>query len=348
MKLRQILFPLMLLPLLMTGCSTISDKNTSIWVIYGAAAVLSLLILSGYCIFAKKRNPWLLMLFGSVLVVNLGYLALSLSHTLQGALLANRISYLGSVFLPLSMLQITLNVTKLGCKRWVHGCLFALAAVVFLVAASPNYLDIYYKDVSITTVAGATVLEKVYGSWHCLYLFYLLGYFAATVWAVIRSAVKKTVDTTGQAVVLAIAVFANLAVWLVEQLIHLDFEILSLSYIITELFLLGLDWAIWESANRSVPPAAASQAAVRPQELPLEADATEMEMFLSGYRSLTPTERVIFHLYVDGKTTKEIMEQLTIKENTLKFHNKNLYSKLGVSSRKQLLQYAALMKQETS
>ena len=39
-----------------------------------------------------------------------------------------------------------------------------------------------------------------------------------------------------------------------------------------------------------------------------------------------------------GKSTKEIMSDLNIKENTLKFHNKNLYSKLGVTSRKRLLE----------
>ncbi len=31
------------------------------------------------------------------------------------------------------------------------------------------------------------------------------------------------------------------------------------------------------------------------------------------------------------------MTALNIKENTLKYHNKNLYSKLGVCSRKQLI-----------
>jgi len=30
------------------------------------------------------------------------------------------------------------------------------------------------------------------------------------------------------------------------------------------------------------------------------------------------------------------MAELNIKENTLKFHNKNIYGKLGVSSRKEL------------
>ena len=35
-----------------------------------------------------------------------------------------------------------------------------------------------------------------------------------------------------------------------------------------------------------------------------------------------------------------------MSENTVKFHNKNIYSKLGISSRKQLLQYATLMREQ--
>ena len=37
------------------------------------------------------------------------------------------------------------------------------------------------------------------------------------------------------------------------------------------------------------------------------------------------------------------MEEMSIKENTLKYHNKNIYSKLGVSSRKQLIEIATLL-----
>ena len=41
----------------------------------------------------------------------------------------------------------------------------------------------------------------------------------------------------------------------------------------------------------------------------------------------------------NGKLSPHI-PQLQIVENTFKFHNKNLYSKLGVTSRKQLVEYA--------
>ena len=40
---------------------------------------------------------------------------------------------------------------------------------------------------------------------------------------------------------------------------------------------------------------------------------------------------------------REIVEQLDIKDSTLRFHNKNIYEKLGVSSLKQLQQFVAIL-----
>ncbi len=71
-----------------------------------------------------------------------------------------------------------------------------------------------------------------------------------------------------------------------------------------------------------------------------------MECFARGLEELMPTERSIYDAYLAGTSTKEIMSILNIKENTLKFHNKNLYSKLGVSSRKQLLEVYRTIKAE--
>ncbi len=75
-----------------------------------------------------------------------------------------------------------------------------------------------------------------------------------------------------------------------------------------------------------------------------EVNEDDFEMFLKHLHTLTPKEREIFNYYLEGKKAKEIMELAGINQNTLKYHNKNIYSKLGVTSRKQLLEYAALMK----
>ena len=77
-----------------------------------------------------------------------------------------------------------------------------------------------------------------------------------------------------------------------------------------------------------------------------EIDPDDFQYFWEGISQLTPTERKVFDLYLEGKNAKEILAILGVTENTLKFHNKNIYNKLGVSSRKQLLRYATLLKQQ--
>lgn len=273
----------------------------------------------------------------SVTVVNGGYFWLSVAGSLGSALMANRVSYLGSVFLPLSMLMIILDTAGLTRKKWLPGMLTALAGVIFAIAASPGILPVYYKEVTLEIVDGVTTLNKVYGPLHSLYLYYLLGYFAAMLAVIVHAMHRKTLRSPAHAAVLLAAVLINIGVWLVEQLVSVDFEILSVSYIVTELFLLGLHMVTAE--NRRLLEQMAAQPAPQPAVSP-----ENLEQFRLGLPTLTPTERTVFEAYTASKSTKEVLAQLNITENTLKFHNKNLYSKLGVSSRKQLL---ALHRQST-
>ena len=77
-----------------------------------------------------------------------------------------------------------------------------------------------------------------------------------------------------------------------------------------------------------------------------EIDPDDYENFVIGIKMLTKSERNIFEMYLAGKNAKDIIEATGIKESTLKFHNSNIYQKLGVSSRKQMLRYAALYTRE--
>ena len=48
---------------------------------------------------------------------------------------------------------------------------------------------------------------------------------------------------------------------------------------------------------------------------------------------LTPREREVFYLLVDGFTTKEIADNLLISEKTVRNHISNVMQKLGVKGR---------------
>jgi len=75
-----------------------------------------------------------------------------------------------------------------------------------------------------------------------------------------------------------------------------------------------------------------------------EIDPADYQFFLAGLQTLTETEKNIFELYLAGKSARDILSLTGIKESTLKFHNHNILGKLGVSSRKQMLRYAEVMR----
>ena len=152
------LLPVLLI--LLTSCGAVGDKSASMSIIYGITAVVSFLLLIGYCVLIKKKEVWFLLLFSSVFIVNTGYFTMSISGTIGEALLANRISYLGSVFLPFSMLMTIFNLSRLKYKKWVPVFLFIVTTAIFFIAASYPYLDIYYKSATLENVNGMSVLIK--------------------------------------------------------------------------------------------------------------------------------------------------------------------------------------------
>jgi len=359
----------------MTKNGYLTGKNkgeimASISIIYAATTVLSLLLAIGYCCAMKKKEIWMLLLYFSVFIVNGGYLCLSISKTLGEALLANRIAYLGSSLLPLCILMTIMNVCKTGYRKAATAMLLPITCIVFLIAATPGYLDCYYKSVTIDITDGLTTLVKEYGPLHRVYALYLLLYFAIMIGIIIYAMFKRRITSASHATLLASVTLGNIAVWGIEQIIDIEFEFLSISYIITELFLLMLyimlqvqeytaksgsedSVATTQSVEQEPVPeteketsgseSATANAVIKEETEELtEEPIDKYQHFCNGIPLLTATERKIFDLYVSGKNTQETMETMGIKENTLKFHNKNIYQKLGVSSKKQLLYYAGL------
>lgn len=335
----------------LTSCDSSGGKSNGLWIVYLAVAIVSSLLLIGCIALVRKRRFWFILLFSSVLVVNVGYTFLSLATCLEAALWANRISYLGSVLLPLAMLMIILNATNTKYKSFMPYTLLLVALAVFLIAASPGILDIYYKEVSFERVNGVSKLVKVYGVLHPIYLIYLMGYFITMVAVIIRARIKRTVASPAHAIILAIAVFVNIGVWFIEQLVRIDFEMLSVSYIISELFLLGVHLVMTENQrlrdmvktvesvhNYSESENNASEKMLRETIDANNVDPERIKVFVYGMATLTQTEQAIFEAHIARVTTKEIMASHNIKETTLKYHNRNIYGKLGVSSRKELLE----------
>lgn len=99
------------------------------------------------------------------------------------------------------------------------------------------------------------------------------------------------------------------------------------------------------SQNGERPKIEAS--AAEPQRPKPDADAeAEFLAFSRKFETLSKAERAVFNLYVQGYDAKEITQILCLSINTIKTHNKRIYYKLGVTSRKELMGYLRKMREQ--
>ncbi len=70
--------------------------------------------------------------------------------------------------------------------------------------------------------------------------------------------------------------------------------------------------------------------------------------FVRNIDTLSMAERAVFDLYMEGHTAKEIADILCLSINTIKTHNRRIYMKLNVSSRKELMVYIQMMEEANS
>ncbi|MBR3868769.1 MAG: hypothetical protein IKM66_05585 [Clostridia bacterium] len=315
--------------------------------LYGVIFAVSVLMTGVYFLVDRKHDIWLMFLFVSVTVCDLGYFLLSASKTLDGALWSNRTAYLGSVFLPFFMLMMIMNLSRFSYPKILPKILIAINTVMLFIAASGGFLSIYYKNVTLDFVDGAAVLVKEYGPLHGVYKVYLFAYFAAMVGIIIYTAVKHTVVSTKHSVFFAIVVIGNIAIWLVENMIDAGFEFLSISYIVTEgliLFLYGIlqDYGLADTqqiaeASENQPPATTETETIK------AFNSSQIENILSNWNeieTLSQREKEVLKLILENTKRKDIAQNLFVTESTIKKHTSGIFRKLDISSRTELFEKA--------
>lgn len=323
---------------------------------YGILCVISL-VLIGVCLAVdRKKDICLLLLFVSVFVCNLGQFLISVAPSLSFALNGNRVAYLGQVFLPLLMLKMILNLCNLNYKKWLMTALTLVSIVVLFVTLTPGILTCYYNNVSIEVINGATRLIRDYGPLHLLYYIYLFAYFALMLVVIIHATVKKKITSTLHTAFLLSAVLCSIIIWFAEQFLPRGFEFLTVSYVISELFILLLYGILQEYSirgeNGSIIIANTSKKAEEYLSGTIQSDdnaALFSEKDIGHIlrcdeivSQITEREKEVLIKLLANKQRKEIADELFVTESTIKKHTSSIFTKFDVTNRFEL--YAKLKK----
>ena len=309
---------------------------------YGALFLASLVLLPLYFQLVRKKQdePWLLVLFMCVCVVNLGYTLLAFANTVEFALFANKITYLGQVFVPLCMFMMISRLCGYNYRKWVSGALIGVAVLMFSMVLTTGHLDWYYKSATIEKVAGATVLNKEYCPIHPANLIYVVFYFVAMLTALIISIKQRKGASQKHAVIMLAIVVGNIGIWCVQKVIPWGFELLSIIYLMSALAFLAVRCMLQDYVHkRDIPkytPAEQKRLGVQITALTMEEKLGKVLDEVKAEEPLGIREREILELILANKRRREIAESLHLSENTVKTYTRSLYSKLGVTCREDL------------
>ena len=321
--------------------------------LYGIIFAISLLMIIAYFLVDRKRDIWLLLLFVCVAVCDLGYFLLSVAKDLNFALWANRIAYLGNIFLPFSVLMMIMNLSRFKYPKYLPGILIAINTVMLFIASSGGWLPIYYKDVSFEITNGVGTLIKDYGPLHNFYKVFLFAYFSAMIAIIIYTAVKKMVVSAKHSIFLAFVVIGNIAIWLIENSIKAGFEFMSISYIITEgliLFLYGIlqDYGLADtqgiSSETVVIQTETAQTVSNEQIANIRYfEQNQIDVIFENWddiHSLSQREKEVLSLIMQNKKRKDIANELFVTESTIKKHTSSIFKKLNINNRSELFEKA--------
>ena len=203
--------------------------------IYYTALFLASLLCTGFYVFLwhKHFNTNFTLIFTIVPIACLSYVLSSQARTMGEALTAVKLTYMGGIFLQLTVIYCIFDLCGKPFKRWLRIVLFGISGVTFLAVLTAGKLPFFYKSVTFTINNGVCILKPEYGFMHSVYHVELIAAFIAELavlcWAWIRNRqVSKAVTA-----LLFIPNSVCMLSYVVRKIFHTTAEFVPVAYVLS-------------------------------------------------------------------------------------------------------------------
>ena len=190
-------------------------------------------LLTGAFLYSKKRfqSSLYVSLFIFLTISAMGYLFVALSKSVDEALTATKISYIGAQFVPIVMLLILSKFVKFKYHNILLAICVTLAVVFFFITTlSISYSDLYYKSVELRQEYGVSYLVKVYGPLHIFAIAYSILFMVLMVSFFIFAFVKTRQISYKNSIILVTVVVVTTLFSYLPKILPSSFDIVPLSY----------------------------------------------------------------------------------------------------------------------
>ncbi len=161
---------------------------------YYAMFAVSLVLVAVYAfIFHKHFTPSLTIIAVLIPVVNLAFVLLAQSKTVEEAIVALKLTYIGGCFLIVSVMFLIFSICGVNLKAWQRTLIIAVSISMFATVLTIGYTPLFYEGVpELAYSNGAAYLtNKHYGPMHTVFYVMVCIYYVMIVAVIVYSFFKK-------------------------------------------------------------------------------------------------------------------------------------------------------------
>ena len=186
----------------------------------------------------KGFSVYFTLIFTIIPVAVLGTYYLSVSKTADEALNAQKIVYVGGVFLVYFFTLAILDLCNISVPKWIRVLVLLDSGLMFLIIQTTEYTGLFYTKYSLSIVNDGVYLERAYGPMHSVYVFTMGIYMVVVLISVLYSLCFKKNVPKKRAVLLLVVEGICFDAYVVEKTIDLNLSLSVLSYAIAEIVFL--------------------------------------------------------------------------------------------------------------
>ena len=175
------------------------------------------------------------MVFTIIPVACLGYLMSAMATTLDAAITAQQVTYIGGIFLPLFVVLSIFNLCRISLPKWGRMLLFSVCVLVYASVLTTSHLGLFYKKMTFDIVDGEPVFVKEYGPMHTTF-YILLGFFLLLGLNAIFYSLLKKKDVPRRVLALLVipAVACVLSYFVILKFFGSNLDLVPLFYVIAQ------------------------------------------------------------------------------------------------------------------
>lgn len=204
-------------------------------------------------LFRKQQNNYMFFTFVAIVVTCFGHLLLGFSESVDGAILANKINYLGSAFLPMLMFFTLAEVCRLRIHPVVRVLLIAFSCFVLFLSFTVGYSQIYYKTVEFVVQSGAGNYVATYGWGHDVFNAMILLYGVLDIGVIVHACLRRRLVSLKNIFAMFALQLVTVSSFVISRQMENDMLCMPFVYLADQFFLLYISLNVkWYDIARSV------------------------------------------------------------------------------------------------